>query len=379
MQVPAAETRLLYIDPRLLEPDEENVRRDSGDLEGLAASLRRYGVLQPLGVEAAGSGAPGRFRVVYGNRRREAAILAGLPAVPCVPVSLRNSGDHLVTQLLENMQRRDLSDMEKAEGLARLRRQIAGELGSGARQEQLDGRVAELVGLAPRTVRRYLALRELPPTVRDLLSEERLSVTQAQHLAQLGSGTLQEQVATRAASEDWTAGQVSKVCAALARSPGLTLDAAVEVAAGGWQTVEHLGPAPIPAEPERPPAKLPRAPNPPAAAAESDDDLWLSDATGAPTPEATGEPDPFGFESNAAAGRGGPGNFADPQTADGHRVFRIRSLAAFCDEADRLARCVQDGDLARAAQQDPASPAKLRLAGKQIAFTLEAVQALVGD
>ena len=63
--------------------------------------------------------------MVYGNRRRAAAILAGLPAVPCLPLPQQDGPDPLVAQLLENMQRRDLNDMEKAEGLARLRRFLA--------------------------------------------------------------------------------------------------------------------------------------------------------------------------------------------------------------------------------------------------------------
>ena len=105
-------------------PDAENVRREAGDLQSLAASLRQYGVLQPLGVIPLDDSSPagaGRYRVVYGNRRRAAAILAGLPAVPCLPLPQQDGPDPLVAQLLENMQRRDLNDMEKAEGLARLR------------------------------------------------------------------------------------------------------------------------------------------------------------------------------------------------------------------------------------------------------------------
>src|SRR5688500_16473201 len=79
-----SEPRLLYIAPRLLVPDADNVRREPGDLNGLAASLRQYGVLQPLGVvpHEDGLSAPGqRYRVIYGNRRRAAAIIAGLSAV----------------------------------------------------------------------------------------------------------------------------------------------------------------------------------------------------------------------------------------------------------------------------------------------------------
>ncbi|MBI3970572.1 MAG: ParB/RepB/Spo0J family partition protein [Chloroflexi bacterium] len=380
MQTSASEPRLLYLDPRQLEPDEGNARRESGDLEGLAASLRRYGVLQPLGVTTL-SGAidgvgNGRYRVVYGSRRREAAILAGLPTVPCVPVQATGTGDHLVTQLLENMQRRDLNDIEKAEGLARLRRQIAAELGPGTKAEALDGHVAELVGLAPRTVRRYLALRELPPAVRDLLGDERLTVTQAQHLAQLPSAQLQSEVAARAADEEWTAAHVSRVCAALARSSGMTVDQALDAASAGWSAVEHLGPRPAQTEHTQPaaaPTKLPRVSRT-VGTEEPDGDIWLEDATGAQAPEATGAPVPFAEEK---AGPGG--GRADVGTADGHRVFRIRTLAAFCDEADRLARCVQDGDLQRSTRGDATAATRLRLAAKQLGFTLNSVEALIAE
>jgi ParB family chromosome partitioning protein len=376
--VPALTTEpgLLHLDPRDLVPDDDNVRRDSGDLESLAASLRRFGVLQPLGIAPLGSRGAG-YRVVYGSRRREAAILAGLATVPCVPISFAHGGDQLIAQLLENMQRRDLNDMEKADGLARLRRQVAAELGQGAKVETIDTRVAELVGLAPRTLRRYLALRDLPPAIRDLLAEERLTVTQAQHLAQLPTPQLQCDVAARAADEDWTASQVSRVCAALVRSPGLTLDAAAVAAEASWQAVQQLGPAPqlgAPAATAAAPAKLPRTPRQPAAGSAADDaDLWLEDATGAPTPEATGEADPF---AAVAAGRAAaPGGATE--TADGHRVFRIRTLGAFCDEVDRLARCIQDGDLARATRTDPTAATRLTLAAKQLAFVVRSVESLL--
>jgi ParB family chromosome partitioning protein len=384
---------LLYLDPRQLVPDDENVRREAndGDLEGLAASLRQYGVLQPLGVapldapaapqDGAGAGR-GRYRVVYGNRRRAAAIMAGLPAVPCLSLSPERHPDHLVTQLLENMQRRDLNDAEKAEGLARLRRHLAaadGAAGAGA-ADGLDDRVAGLVGLAPRTVRRYLALRHLPPAVRDFLADERLTVTQAQHLHQLATPALQTEVAARAVDEDWTAARISRVCTALVRAPGSSLDEAVRAAGGGWEDVERLGPAPAPGGVAAPaPAAAPRvAPRPKAEEPEGDDaGLWQEDATGAPTPEALGEPDAFAPPPGAGAGRAGEGQL-EPETRDGHRVFRIRTLSAFCDEVDRLARCLQDGDLAKATREDPGAATRLRLAAKQLTFTLRGVESLLG-
>jgi hypothetical protein len=66
------------------------------------------------------------------------------------------------------------------------------------------------------------------------------------------------------------------------------------------------------------------------------------------------------------------------ETADGHKIFRIRTLAAFCDEVDRLARCVQDGDLARSAKGDASAPVRLGLAARQLAFVLKSVEGLLG-
>src|SRR5687768_2014054 len=115
-QLTATPTALLELDPRQIAPDPDNVRRNDGDgLDALADSLREHGVLQPLGVTRESGG----FRVVYGSRRREAAILAGLPRVPCVLVEAP-AEDRLVRQLVENLQRQDLNDLDKAEGLARL-------------------------------------------------------------------------------------------------------------------------------------------------------------------------------------------------------------------------------------------------------------------
>ena len=58
---------LLLLDPRHLESDPDNVRRDADDdLEALASSIRSHGLLQPIGVSSQNGG----YRVVYGNRRR---------------------------------------------------------------------------------------------------------------------------------------------------------------------------------------------------------------------------------------------------------------------------------------------------------------------
>jgi len=73
--------QLIYLNPYELEPDPEGFREDPGDVDGLAETIADQGLLQPLGVVGMGEN---RYRVVYGNRRREAAIKLNMPKVPCI-------------------------------------------------------------------------------------------------------------------------------------------------------------------------------------------------------------------------------------------------------------------------------------------------------
>ena len=66
-----------------------------------------------------------------------------------------------------------------------------------------------------------------------------------------------------------------------------------------------------------------------------------------------------------------------PLTADGNRRFRIRTVSAFCDEVDRLARCLQEGDLGQAASRDPDAAVRLRLAARQVDYLQRELAALL--
>src|SRR5262245_49113793 len=89
--------KLLYLDPRTLEPDPHAVREEPGNVDGLAATIAEHGLLQPLGVVEAGRGS---YRVVYGNRRREAALKLGLEKVPCIILEAEDPRT-LIQQLTE--------------------------------------------------------------------------------------------------------------------------------------------------------------------------------------------------------------------------------------------------------------------------------------
>lgn len=103
--------KYIEIDLNLLAPSPTNPRKSFDDLKDLAASIKVQGVLEPLIVRAVGES----FEIIAGERRFRAAKLNGLDKVPCVVHDLKDE-EVLEIQIIENMQRTDLSPMEEAEG-----------------------------------------------------------------------------------------------------------------------------------------------------------------------------------------------------------------------------------------------------------------------
>ncbi|MFN8525320.1 MAG: ParB/RepB/Spo0J family partition protein [Chloroflexota bacterium] len=333
-------TTVLLLDPRAIQPDLENVRSGADDdLEGLTDSIREHGVLQPLGVTDEG----GYFRLVFGSRRRAAAIAAGLAEVPCLLLEVSGE-DRLVRQIVENLQRRDLGDMDKANGFARLREVKKERRPLVGSERELDDLVSRSLGLSTTTVRRYLGLRELAPEVRELIAEGSLNVTQAQHLGAINNPDRQSELAKLAAERGLSAAALSRATRVAVNQPGLSLVEAVEMAERGESAPPAFRPKPEAS------SRLPRAPR---VATEGDDD----EAGGGLWDRETDYADDDEFRAPAG-----------PTTADGNRVFRVRSVSAFADAVDRLARSIQDGDLEKAAQEEPDAPIQLRLIARQLDF-----------
>jgi ParB family chromosome partitioning protein len=339
---------ILWLDPRQLIEDPENVRHESTDVDGLAESIRQYGVLQPLGV----SPHNGRYHLVYGTRRRRAAVQAGLESVPCVELA----GDRLICQLLENLQRADLNDMEKAEGIGRLKEKLALEH-RDLSETKLDEQTARTLGVSPSTVRRYLRLRELPTGVRAMLRAGDLNVTQAQHLFALPDAAAQDELARAAAERGMSAAAMARASGMLVARPGLAVTEAIAAAERG----ESASSTPATAREitAAAPAKL--APRPKVdEGVDEDRELWGDEA--------------ITDDDRARIAREEGRGLADVATADGNRVFRIRTVDSFCDEVARLSRCVSEGDLARAAQADPKASVKLELARRQLEYVCAALE-----
>lgn len=332
--------QLLYLDPRQLEADPDGVREDPGDIAGLAATIAERGLLQPLGVIGVGGG---RYQVVYGGRRRAAAVQLGLERVPCIILD-DDDPDLLLRQLIENVQRQDLNDVEQARAYARLRSRLVEQRGK-LPESDLDEAVGQAVGLTGRTVRRYLSLLDLPDEVQLMIRRGELNVTQAQHLRRVPSPKTQVELARFAADEGMSAAELSRLVAYFAANPNLTLETALQALEAGEQLRTQAS------GPEVAIAGGPLGKTSVGAVdrEESDAGLWEDEA-----PADDGQY--LSVEDETVENQ--PKNKA--------RVFRIRSLDQMVDETDRLQRAYAEGDLVKWVESDEGAPFKLRLLLKQL-------------
>lgn len=137
-----------------LDPNPEQPRVEIGDLSDLTASIEEKGVLEPLLVKP--GRLPGRWMIIAGERRWRASKAAGLREVPCIEM---NVDDRAVAEiaLIENMQRKDLTAWEEADGLAALCDKF------GYTHEE----VAKKVGKSRTTVTEALSIASLPESIRE--------------------------------------------------------------------------------------------------------------------------------------------------------------------------------------------------------------------
>ena len=146
------------VEPGLNQPRK---RFDDEALMDLADSIREHGIIQPLTVRRLSSG---YYQIIAGERRWRAAKQVGLMEVPAVIIE---ADDKKVMELglIENLQREDLNPMEEAEGYLVLLTDFS------MTQEE----VAKRMGKSRPAVANALRLTSLPPAVREMLIDGRLS------------------------------------------------------------------------------------------------------------------------------------------------------------------------------------------------------------
>ena len=138
----------------------------------LAASIREHGIIQPLVVSH--DPLTGTYTLIAGERRLRAASLAGLEKVPVI-IRTVTEQQRLTEALIENIQRADLSPLESAKGFKRLVEEF------NLTHEDL----AAQVGKSRTSVTNTMRLLNLPLTVQEALSSQKISEGHARALLSL--------------------------------------------------------------------------------------------------------------------------------------------------------------------------------------------------
>ena len=178
------------VEPGLNQPRK---RFDDEALAGLAASIEEHGIIQPLTVRRLGTG---YYQIIAGERRWRAAKLAGRREVPVVIIE---ADDRKVLELglIENLQREDLNPIEEAEGYLALLTDF------GLTKEEL----AKRMGKSRPAVANALRLTALPPAVREMLADGRLTAGHGRAVLMVEGEQAQAAFAQKILDEGWSVRQ----------------------------------------------------------------------------------------------------------------------------------------------------------------------------
>ncbi|PYQ13642.1 MAG: chromosome partitioning protein ParB [Acidobacteria bacterium] len=177
---PESKEGLMMVEVDRIVPNRFQPRSQFTDLEGLAASIKENGVIQPVIITED----QGSYQLVAGERRWRAAQLAGIVRIPAI---LRSVSDDrkLEMALVENIQRQELNPLEEARAYEMLLSDLQ------LTQEE----VARRVGKDRSTITNQLRLLKLPDKILEMLASSRLGGGHARAILALPDANQQIQAA----------------------------------------------------------------------------------------------------------------------------------------------------------------------------------------
>ncbi len=185
--------RVLYIPVEDILPNRFQPRLafNEKELNDLANSIIKYGVIQPIVVRKIGE----KYEIIAGERRYKASCLAGLKKIPAI---MNNTDDDTSAEiaLLENLQRKNLTVIEEAQSYKKL-------MNRGFTQDD----IAQKLGVSQSSVANRIRLLNLPKEVQDALLYNKISERHARTLLSLSDKDLQINLLNRIINEKLTVKQ----------------------------------------------------------------------------------------------------------------------------------------------------------------------------
>jgi ParB family chromosome partitioning protein len=206
--IPAAAPGIYEVALDDIRPGAQQPRKrfDEAGLEELAQSMRSVGILQPLIVSAADES--GKHRLITGERRWQAARLAGFELVPVVEREGAGASA-LEIALVENLQRQDLDPLEEASAFDQLIKDF------GLTQEE----VAIRVGRSRAGIANSIRLLSLPRIVRDALAADAITEGHARALLGIQAPAIIEKLLQRVIDQELTVRQTERLAKAAKQTP----------------------------------------------------------------------------------------------------------------------------------------------------------------
>jgi len=169
---------VFHIEVDKIRPNPHQPRRnfDEEGLKELAASIREFGILQPLVVskieKETDFGTEVEYQLIAGERRLMAAKMLGLERVPAIIRSISQKSEQLAMAIIENLQRANLNPIETARAYAKLQDEF------GLTQRE----IATKIGKSRETVANTLRLLNLPSEIQEALAKNQINESQARLL-----------------------------------------------------------------------------------------------------------------------------------------------------------------------------------------------------
>src|SRR3989344_266619 len=181
-----------------IKPNKSQPRTifDQEALRELSISIKRHGVLQPVILTPTDGGG---YSIIAGERRWRAAVLAKLATLPAI-IRTAEELEQLEIALVENVQRVDLSPLEQAASIQRLRDQFNIEYEA----------IAKRLGKAVTTVQNIARLLALPDDVRSALHNKKISEGHARAILGLKDPAKQSELLKLILKNGWSVRQAER-------------------------------------------------------------------------------------------------------------------------------------------------------------------------
>jgi ParB family chromosome partitioning protein len=189
-----------------IEANPDQPRTTLGNLEELTSSIREKGVLEPILVREREGG---KYEIISGERRFRAATAAGLEEIPAIELDA-DDREVLEIALVENIQRKDLTPFEEAEGFWVLQQKF------GYTHEK----ISQVIGKSRTTITETLQINDIPDRIRVLCRQAGISSKSLLvQISRAGDEAAMEQMVARIAAGEMSREEARKQTSKKAAAP----------------------------------------------------------------------------------------------------------------------------------------------------------------